>query len=92
MLVLRVCFVLLRLETPCFSVPGFQVFHSPFVARDPSADAIFLPGSCLIIADTLSPEHSLVCEDIKRLRVSLNVTCCFLTCQHYIQGGSGLHL
>ena len=86
------CFVLLRLETPCFSVPGFQVFHSPFVARDPSADARFLPGSCLIIADTLSPEHSLVCEDIKRSRVSLNVTCCFLTCQHYIQGGSGLHL
>ena len=40
-LVLQVCFVLLRPETPCFSVPGFQVFHSPFVACDPSTDARF---------------------------------------------------
>lgn len=72
-----------RPETPCFSVPGFQVFHSPFVARDPSTDDRFLPGSCLFVADALSPEHSLVCQDIERSCVSLNVTCCFLTCQHY---------
>ena len=53
------------------------------MACDSSTDARFLPGSCLIVPDTLPPEHSLVCEDIERSCVLLNVACCFLACQHY---------
>ena len=55
-------------------------FHSPFVARGPETDTRLLSGSCLIIANSLSPEHAVVCEDIER---SANITCCFLKCQHY---------
>ena len=40
----------------------------------------YLPGSCLFVANILKPEHPPVCDQVEQSLVSLNATCCFITC------------
>ena len=52
-------------EIPLPSVSGYQVFHSPFIARKSNVTGRYLPGSCLFISNNLLPEHPPVCVEIE---------------------------
>ena len=69
-------------ETPFPSIPGYQMFHSPFIPCTSGAGR-YLPESCLFTSDLLSPERSSLCEDIEKSCTSLNVCCCSLKCKLY---------
>ena len=68
------------LPQPQFS--GFQAYFSPHLRHSSSCSMqSFLPGSCLFVSSMLSPEHPSICDDIEHSLVSLNVSCCFITCR-----------
>ena len=68
------------LPQPQFS--GFQAYFAPHLRRSSSCSMqSFLPGSCLFVSSMLSPEHPSMCDDIEHSLVSLNVSCCFITCR-----------
>lgn len=70
-----------EIHLPC--IPGYQAFHLPFITCEPGVAHGYLPGSCLFISNTLLPKHFSLCVNIENLCVSLNVSFCLLTCQHY---------
>ena len=64
---------------PKLTIPGNQVFYSPPTNRN--GDSIgknFLPGSCLLVPDLLTPQYPPICDDIEQSSSVLNVSCCFL--------------
>ena len=68
------------------TVPGYQAFYSPPIPRGTctaTGGKSFLPGSCLFVPESLSPQHPQLCDDIEQSCVLLNVSCCFLQCQHF---------
>ena len=68
---------------PSLQVPGYEVFYSPPLPRNPiDAHHRYLPGSCMFIPTILSPEHPPLCDDIERSCMALNVSCCFVTCKN----------
>ena len=50
--------------SPVPSVPDFQSFYSPPLIYNSGDKCRTLPGSCLIVSDTLLPEHSQICAEI----------------------------
>ena len=42
----------------------------------------FYPGSCLFISKTLSIERTAMCSDIEGSCQFLNMSCCFVLCDH----------
>ena len=69
---------------PLLSVPGYQVFYSPFISRSNVSNGDrFLPGSCLFVPEMVQPQHPPLCMDIEQSCGSLNVSCCFIQCKHF---------
>ena len=63
-------------------VPGFTVFTSPPLCR-PGQPRSYLPGSCLIIPNSLIVQQPPICETLEQSCRFLNIVCCFVTCSCY---------
>ena len=64
------------------SMDGFTLYCSPPLTRR-DKPASFLPGSCMFVSSTVSPEHPLICEEVEQMCTLLNVVCCIVTCRHH---------
>lgn len=64
---------------PTLTVLGYTVLTSPFLCR-PGRDSGYLPGSCIIMSNSMTIERSFVCEHLEKSCQLLNLVCCFINC------------
>ena len=63
------------------SINGFKLYCSPLLSRPGKSNSL-LPGSCVFVSATLSPEHPAVCDKVEQMCSLLNVACCTVICKH----------
>ena len=61
---------------------SFISYHSPLISRPDKPNSL-LPGSCMFVSSTLSPEHPSICDEAEQVCSLLNVACCIVTCRHH---------
>ena len=66
---------------PSVSVPGFQLFISPYHFHPDTRSRSLLPGSCMFISSVLTVYRPSVCIKIENSCQLLNVTCCLVCCK-----------
>ena len=64
---------------PTLTVPGYTVLTSPFLRR-PGRDSGYLPGSRIIVSNSMTIERSFVCEHLEKSCQLLNLVCRFINC------------
>ena len=55
------------------------MYTSPFLSRPGKSS--YLPGSCLVISNTMIVERPPICESLEKSCCTLNVVCCFVVCK-----------
>ena len=67
---------------PPVSIPGFQLFVSPYHFRPDTRSRSLLPGSCMVISNVLTVHRPSACGDVENSCQLLNVTCCLVCCKY----------
>ena len=58
------------------------VLHCSSLLRRLDKPKGLLPGSCVFVSSTLSPEYPSICDEVEQMCCLINISCCIVTCEH----------